>query len=124
MFLFSTGTRYPHEETLTPFSIYAIQNHNGDIKSAMSDLYKQGYGARFAKPAKKKVIKSDSELLVENVNFPIDVFPENIQAYILDVHKTLNASIDYLAFRLLEFHYWSDPAEARPLHKVLQTRKN
>lgn len=46
LFLYSTGTNYPHEQPLSAFDIYRIDNHNGDYKSACSQLYKDGYGTR------------------------------------------------------------------------------
>ena len=102
MYLFSTGTQYPHQKALSPFAIYTIQKHNGDFKAAAKDLYKQGYGSRYRNAAKKKKITVDQpELITEKIDFPIEVFPENIQAYILDVHNTLNASIDYLGSAFL-----------------------
>jgi len=46
LFLYSTGTNYPHEKPLSPFDIYRIDNHNGNYKEACSKLYKEGYGTR------------------------------------------------------------------------------
>ncbi|HAT76779.1 MAG TPA: hypothetical protein DCS19_08015, partial [Flavobacterium sp.] len=46
MFLFSTGTQYPHEKPLSPFDIYSIKNYNGDFKKAAADLYSKNYGSR------------------------------------------------------------------------------
>ena len=46
LFLYSTGTQYPHEQPLSAFDIYRINNHNGDYKEACSQLYKDGYGSR------------------------------------------------------------------------------
>ena len=47
MFLYSTGTIYPHERLITPFEAYTWKNHNGDFKAANSQLYKDGYGDPF-----------------------------------------------------------------------------
>jgi len=96
MYLFSTGTQYPHEKLLTPFSIYAIQKHAGDYGRAASDLYKQGFGSRF-KP--KKQTENHLPIPAEKistVDFPIDIFPTFIQRYLLEVSDTLNANIDFL----------------------------
>ena len=46
LFLYSTGTNYPHEQPLSAFDIYRIDEHNGDYKAACSQLYKDGYGTR------------------------------------------------------------------------------
>jgi len=101
LYLFSTGTRYPHEEGLTPFMIYAIQNHNGDIKSAARQLYDDGFGSRSVVEINKKKFIPEELKISKDIDFPLDIFPDNIQAYILDVHTTLNSSIDYLGSSLL-----------------------
>ena len=49
MFLFTTGTIYPNEQLISPFSAYAIRYHNSDHKAAASDLYKKGFGSRLVK---------------------------------------------------------------------------
>ncbi len=100
MYLFSTGTQYPHEKALSPFAIYAIQKHNGDFGEAAKQLYKDGYGNR-VKPEKLPQIKKHEEIEIKTDEFPIEVFTENIQSYIYDVHQTLNASIDYLGSSFL-----------------------
>ena len=46
LFLYSTGTNYPHEKPLSSFDVYRIDYHSGDYKSACSQLYKDGYGTR------------------------------------------------------------------------------
>ena len=38
MYLFSTGTIYPHEKLITPFIAYTYKNHNGDFSAASSDI--------------------------------------------------------------------------------------
>lgn len=99
MYLFSTGTQYPNEKLISPFYAYAIQKHYGDCKEAAKDLYSQGYGARYKRieSPKSNITKED----VEIHDFPLDVFPESIQNYIIGVHKTLNASVDYLGCAML-----------------------
>ena len=54
LFLYSTGTDYPHEQPLSPFDIYRIDNHNGDYKEACKRLYKDGYGSRMIVQEYKK----------------------------------------------------------------------
>jgi hypothetical protein len=39
MYLFSTGTNYPHEKQISPFVAYAYKNHNGDFSETAKDLY-------------------------------------------------------------------------------------
>ena len=99
MFLFTTGTQYPNEKLISAFSVYAYQKHAGDMKSAARDLYHQGYGARIKKTESPKVPVSRER--VEISEFPIDIFPDDIQKYIIQVHQTLNASTDYLGSALL-----------------------
>jgi hypothetical protein len=100
LYLFSTGTRYPHEKLLSAFSIYTIQKHNGNYSDAAKQLYKEGYGSRL-----KNYKKEPEKLYDINYNltddFPIQIFPEPIQRYIIEVHQTLNASIDYLGCSFL-----------------------
>lgn len=98
MFLFSTGTIYPAEKLISPFEVYTINNHNGDFKSAAKDLYNQGFGSR-VKPKKNIIIEDKPKIITDS--FPIEIFPDNIQSYIFEVHRTLNASIDYLGCSLL-----------------------
>ena len=96
MYLFSTGTQYPHEKLLTPFHVYTIQKHSGDFSSASKELYRQGFGSRM-KP--KKQTENHNPIAVEKistVDFPIDIYPTFIQRYLLEVSDTLNANIDFL----------------------------
>jgi len=96
MYLFSTGTQYPNEKLLTPFHVYAIQKHLGDFSNAAKDLYKQGFGSR-VKP--KKQAENHAPIAAEKINtvdFPIDIYPNFIQRYLLEVSETLNANIDFL----------------------------
>ena len=95
LYLWSTGTQYPHQKALTAFNIYAIQKHQGDIKSACKDLYNQGYGSR-VRPAKKETIQPTEITEIKTTDFPIDIYPPFIQRYISEVSSTLNANIDFL----------------------------
>ena len=98
MYLFSTGTNYPAEKLLSPFAIYAHKYHFGSFKEAANDLYHKGYGTR-------RVPKIDIEdrptVDLDKLTFPIDIFPENIQLYILESAKTLGLSIDYMGSSFL-----------------------
>jgi hypothetical protein len=97
LYLFSTGTNYPAEKLLNPFAVYAYQNHKGDFKSASADIYKQGFGTR--KIEKPPVI--DVPELPKNIDFPIDIFPKDIQEYLLECNDKLNTNIDYMGCSLL-----------------------
>jgi len=109
LYLFSTGTIYPHEKLLTPFHIYSYQVHNGDFSASAKELYRMGYGSRA-----KHIVQKQAEALPDNTElienylynkddliFPIDIFPEPIQNYILECHKKLDSNIDYMGCSLL-----------------------
>ena len=97
LYLWSTGTQYPHQKALRAFDIYSIQRHSGDIKTTCKDLYQQGYGSRI-KPtidSKYKKVK-EPEQVVDTSDFPIDIYPDFIQRYLKEVSETLSANIDFL----------------------------
>ena len=99
MYLFSTATIYPSEKLITPFTAYAYKNHNGNFSEAGKELYRLGYGTRIVPKPKdvKEKINIDSNDLV----FPIEIFPIHIQGYIIECHKTLDSSIDYMGCSLM-----------------------
>jgi hypothetical protein len=99
MYLFSTGSLYPHETLITPFAAYCFKNHNGDFKAASADIYNQGFGSRM--PKKEISIEPIDIKIIEDLEFPLDVFPESLQRYIIECNKTLDSSIDYMGCSLL-----------------------
>ena len=101
MYLFSTGTVYPHEKLISPFVAYAYRNHNGDFKEATKDLYNQGFGSRLKKNIEANKPKIDKPLPIENISFPLDIFPKEIQHYILECHTKLDSNIDFMGCSLL-----------------------
>lgn len=106
MYLFSTGTIYPHETLINPYTAYTYKYHNGDFKASASELYNQGFGTRNEKAIKEKAKEITEKIEVVRVDdkdliFPIDIFPKPIQSYISDCHNTLNNSIDYMGCSLL-----------------------
>ena len=101
MYLFSTGTNYPHEQLISPFVAYAHKNHNGDFKLATKDLYEQGFGSRLKKDIDKDKPKIDKPLPIKDIVFPLDIFPEPIQYYLLQCNKKLDANIDYMGCSLM-----------------------
>lgn len=106
MYLFSTGTIYPHEKLITPFTAYTIKYHSGDFSESTKALYKDGYGSR-VKRILKEVIPNTEKIIEEfqyNKNdliFPIDIFPKPIQSYILECNSKLDSNIDYMGCSLL-----------------------
>lgn len=103
MYLFSTGTHYPHEKLITPFSAFCYRYHNGDFKEATKVVYEKGFGSRTKKKVKAIEPKIDKSLEVnkDDLIFPIEIFPEPIQHYLNECNKTLDSSIDYMGCSLL-----------------------
>jgi len=99
MYLFSTGTNYPHETLLSPFAIYALNYHHGDYSAAAKELYEKGYGSRYVREI--QVEKLETTINKSDLNFPLDVFPEQLQDYMLQCNATLDSSIDYMACSML-----------------------
>lgn len=97
MYLFSTGTIYPHETLLSPFACYTYKYHNGDFSAAAKDIYSQGYGDRI----QKEIEPIDLSCKLDDIDFPIDVFPEQMQHYIYQCYETLDSSIDYMGCSML-----------------------
>lgn len=98
MYLFSTGTIYPHETSLTPFAVYTYKNHNGDFSESAKKLYNDGFGDRVIKDFPKDI---EMNIINEDLEFPLDIFPASFQKYILECNRTLNMSIDYMGCSLL-----------------------
>jgi len=99
MFLFSTGTIYPHEKLISPYEAYTIKNHNGDFSASAKDLYEMGFGDR----AKVKEIEPvvTEKVVIENTEFPIEIFPEQMQFYIKECAEKLQMNVDYMGCSLL-----------------------
>ena len=98
MYLFSTGTIYPHQKLITPFTAYAIKHFSGDFSRAASDLYTKGYGDR-KKPKYPEQIKEPRQFKEEG--FPLSVFPHEVQIYMRECKRTLQNSVDYMGCALL-----------------------
>lgn len=109
MYLFSTGTIYPHETQISPYVAFTYKYHNGDFSKSAKDLYEQGFGDRLKSEIKEVEDKIEiNETLIErynfnkdNLNFPIEVFPEYYQNYIIECHDKLDLIIDYMGCALL-----------------------
>lgn len=99
MFLHSTGTIYDAEKQYSPWSAHVRKNFNDDFSAAAKQAYKDGYGSRIV----RKEVSIDEPLKInkENLSFPIDIFPEHIQNFILTANETLNNSIEYMCCSLL-----------------------
>lgn len=101
MYLFSTGTRYPAEQLLSPFAIYAYKYHDGNMTEAARDLYEQGFGSRAMPNVELPKIKLPKEEKITRQTFPVEIFPQQVQSYILQSAETLGLSIDYMGSSFL-----------------------
>lgn len=99
MYLFSTGTIYPHEKLLSCFTVYAHKYHSGNFKETAKELYHKGFGSRFV--PKVKELEIAPEIKKDDLLFPIDIFPEELQNYLLLCNKTLDSSIDYMGCSMM-----------------------
>lgn len=97
MFLFSTGTIYPHEQPLNSFDVYAYKYHHGDYSLAAKQAYADGYGDRVI----SEVDIDEPIEIPHNLSFPLHIFPTDIQNYILECNNKLNASIDFMSVSFL-----------------------
>ena len=102
LFLFSTGTCYPHEKLISPFSAYAYKHHNGDFKEASKDLYEQGFGTRLQKKIDeiKPKIKEDKPV-IQTTEFPLEIFPQEIQHYLKECSTKLDSNIEFMGVSML-----------------------
>jgi hypothetical protein len=101
MYLFSTGTQYPHEKLLSPFACYAYRYHGGDMSAAAKRLYADGYGDRLKREAPAQLKVDKAEPTDNRGEFPLQVFPDSIVTYIRSCHETLGHSIDFMGSGLI-----------------------
>jgi hypothetical protein len=109
MYLFSTGTIYPHETLITPFIAYCWSYHNGNLSEGAKELYKLGFGSRLKKLVveQTKNIPTNEPLIEQyqynkaDLKFPIEIYPKPIQSYILECNSKLDSNIDYMGCSLL-----------------------
>lgn len=89
---------YPLEKNVaySPFMLLVLLEYNGDWKQAKDDL-RDTYGL---KPI-NSLPKIEDDGIIEDINFPIEIFPEDYQSYILETNKTLTFSKDYIACSML-----------------------
>ena len=109
LWLFSTGTVYPHEKQISPYVAFTYKYHNGDYSASAKDLYNQGFGDRIKKELeeKEKKVPDNSDLIdhymfnKSDLNFPLEVFPKPFQSYLMECHEKLDSIIDYMGCSLL-----------------------
>ena len=81
MYLFSTGTIYEAEKQYSAFSAYAKKYFNDDFSEAAKQAYKDGYGTRIVRKEQEPVV---TNIKYDNIDFPIEIFPEPIHNNTLD----------------------------------------
>lgn len=102
MYLFSTGTIYPHETLLSPFAAFTYKYHSGNFTESSRDLYEQGYGSRIKNKIKElKPEFKELNPIINDVKFPIDIFPKDIQYYLTECNTKLDSNLDYMGCSLL-----------------------
>jgi hypothetical protein len=101
MYLFSTGTIYPHETLISPFLAFSWKYHKGDTKAAAKDLYEQGFGSRLKKQIQENKPIIEKPLQIKDVVFPLEIFPKEVQYYILECNSKLDSNIDYMGSSLI-----------------------
>jgi hypothetical protein len=101
MYLFSTGTRYPHEKLLSPFALHAHRYHGGNMSEAAKAIYATGYGDRIKRETPPVLTVEVLPKKVDRNDFPLDVFPTSIGNYINECSRTLGHSVDFMGSGLL-----------------------
>ena len=101
MYLFSTGTIYPNEKLISPFIAYCYKYHNGDMSAGARDLYNQGFGTRLQKEIDLLKPIIEEQPTIENAVFPVDIFPKEIQHYLLECSSKLDSNIDFMGVSLI-----------------------
>ena len=99
LYLFSTGTQYPAETLLAPFNVYTIKYHYGNYSDAAKALFKEGYGQLLQTPTVN--LPDYEDLKPSSLEFPIEIFPDFIQAYILEQNKVNDNIVDFMAAAVL-----------------------
>lgn len=109
MYLFSTGTIYPHETQISPYVAFTYKYHSGNFSESAKDLYSQGFGDRLHSELEEQEIKFKDRFSediikkkeIENIDFPVDVFPTPFRNFILECNDKLDDVIDYSGCSLL-----------------------
>jgi hypothetical protein len=99
MYLFTTGTIYDNEKLYSPFSAYTKKYHNDNFSLSTSDLYKQGFGSRVV--VKPDVLDLPIKKDLKDLNFPIEIFPIQVQNYMIECNQTLDSSIEFMGASFL-----------------------
>lgn len=98
LYIFTGNVPYIEaEKPYKAWDIYVYKEFGGDYSEAAKQAYKDGYGSRIISR------KEEIEIEIDNnkIEFPLDIFPKDIQEYIKEASITLNHSIDYMGCSLL-----------------------
>lgn len=103
LFLHSTSCYpYPERKQISAFDAYTLKNHNGNYSESTKAVYEDGYGDRLTVAPPKVIEKiTYGKEDIKDIDFPLEVFPEPFQRYIMDCYNTLDSSIDYMGCSLL-----------------------
>ena len=101
IYLHSTGTQYEAQRLLSPFIIYSIQHHQSDFTASSKALYDKGFGSRYKALEYEFKQEEEKEEITPINNFPLDVFPKEIQHYIKSNEETLGLIPDFMGSALL-----------------------
>jgi hypothetical protein len=76
----------------TPFNIYTLLTHSGDWRKAKDELCDRFGMVKYS---------AVSEIEKSAIDFPIDVFPQDIQRLIVDYKNALNYNPDFMATSIM-----------------------
>lgn len=109
---FSTSTEFENEKLYKPYMVYAILEHGGDIKRAISELARQGYGAQRPR-------KTLSEA-VNDVPATIDPRKSLDRAMEAKTEEEQKAEEEALLAKLAKVEFWPgpEPEDERCLYKL------
>lgn len=82
---------------------HTLINITTEISKKVVEIFTKSFGSRLIKKEKEPKLKEPIENIInaDDLIFPINIFPEPLQAYILECNSTLSSSIDYMGCSLL-----------------------
>ena len=83
----------------SPFQLLVELEYHGDWKKAKDDL-REAYGMQPLQKLEAPIITEEDPKL-EDIQFPIEVFPESYQHFIYENQRTLNFAPDYISCAIL-----------------------
>jgi hypothetical protein len=87
---------------ISPYAAYTYKYHNGNFSDSAKDLYDQGYGSRIkSKVDEIKPTIKEPKIILNDLDFPIDIFPKDIQFYLTECQTKLDSNLDYMGSSLI-----------------------